>query len=238
MSVDRVRSAPPKSIYEVGCKASRRRKRERKRNYDAKKKTLADPTVEIYEKHEDESEGIDCRIPFKNGLYTGTRYDGIRDFSRRSRRYRHHRDHGIPSEAARIVGCDRPGNFRIVDEAQEEPTLCSSVDMSADESRRSFRLSLFASDMHRLGDDRGGERKCRSMPLKDLLEECVAKLKVETGQGTVEYAIILSTLLGVVVALGMLMGVVEDGLFISHAIRAASHNVEVVFGGAADVFSF
>lgn len=76
------------------------------------------------------------------------------------------------------------------------------------------------------------------MPLRDLLAECVSKLEVEAGQSTVEYAVVLTAFMGIVVALGMLMGSLEDGVFVEHAITAASHNVEVLLGGTADVFSY
>lgn len=59
-----------------------------------------------------------------------------------------------------------------------------------------------------------------------------------SGQSSVEYAIILAAFLVVIAACGLLMNALTDGLFIEHAISAASHNAQVLFGGAADVFSF
>ncbi len=58
------------------------------------------------------------------------------------------------------------------------------------------------------------------------------------GQSTVEYAVVLGALLCVVVALGVLAHAVGDGLFVRHAVMAASHNVQGAGGGVVDVFCF
>lgn len=83
-----------------------------------------------------------------------------------------------------------------------------------------------------------GERIGHFVPLRDLLSECISKFEVESGQGTVEYALVLTACFSIFVALGLLMGSIEDGVFVDHAVQAASHNVEVLLGGAADVFSY
>ncbi len=90
-------------------------------------------------------------------------------------------------------------------------------------------IGTLASDESRIG---------HFVALRDLVSDCVSKLEVESGQSTVEYALVLSACLGVVVGLGLLMGSIEDGVFVEHAVAAASHNVEVLLGGTADVFSF
>ncbi|WP_241156013.1 hypothetical protein [Adlercreutzia sp. ZJ154] len=58
------------------------------------------------------------------------------------------------------------------------------------------------------------------------------------GQSSVEYAVVLGAILCIVVVLGALSSVVSDGVFIQHAIAAASHNVQGSVGGAIDVFCF
>ncbi len=60
----------------------------------------------------------------------------------------------------------------------------------------------------------------------------------EKGQSTVEYAVIVGTSIAIVVALGLLAQALNDGMFIEHAINSASHNIHVLFGGTADVFSY
>jgi hypothetical protein len=68
------------------------------------------------------------------------------------------------------------------------------------------------------------------------------KLKVKfasvQGQSTVEYAIVFAALLIIVVALGALMNVVSDGVFVEHAKTSASHNIEDSAGGMSDVFAY
>lgn len=93
-------------------------------------------------------------------------------------------------------------------------------------------------DIGTIATDRSKDRIGRFVALRDLVTDCVSKLEVESGQGTVEYALILSACLAVVVGIGMLMGSIEDGVFVEHVVTAASHNVEVLLGGAADVFSY
>ena len=59
------------------------------------------------------------------------------------------------------------------------------------------------------------------------------------GQGTLEYALVMAGLLSIVVALGVLWRVLGGGVFVEHALMAASHHVQAVAPGAvADVFVF
>ena len=59
------------------------------------------------------------------------------------------------------------------------------------------------------------------------------------GQGTLEYALAMAGLLSIVVALGVLWRVLGGGVFVEHALMAASHHVQAVEPGAgADVFVF
>ena len=61
----------------------------------------------------------------------------------------------------------------------------------------------------------------------------------ERGQGTVEFALVTAGLLAVVVACGALWRSLEGGLFVEHALTAASHHVQGVAPGAvADVFLY
>ena len=58
-----------------------------------------------------------------------------------------------------------------------------------------------------------------------------------SGQSTVEYAIVLGAILCVLVAIGLLARAVDSGMFVQHALMAASHNISGSAGGAIDVFA-
>lgn len=60
----------------------------------------------------------------------------------------------------------------------------------------------------------------------------------ERGQSTVEAAVVMAAGLAIVVAIGALANAVEDGMFVEHAVLAASHSLDGMLGGAADVFSY
>lgn len=60
----------------------------------------------------------------------------------------------------------------------------------------------------------------------------------ERGQSTVEYAVVMAALLCVIGAIGMLGNAVDAGMFVQHAIAAASHNLQGMLGGVVDVFSY
>lgn len=60
----------------------------------------------------------------------------------------------------------------------------------------------------------------------------------ERGQATVEFAVVLAAGLAIVVALGALANAAEGGMFVEHAVSAASHSLGGILGGAADVFSY
>lgn len=60
----------------------------------------------------------------------------------------------------------------------------------------------------------------------------------ESGQATVEYAVVLGALICVVVALGVMARAINDGLFVEHALSSASHHVQASVGWVTDVFAF
>ena len=66
----------------------------------------------------------------------------------------------------------------------------------------------------------------------------VKKLKNRSGQSTVEFAIIALVLMIIIAALSFFSEKVEAGIFMNHAISAASHNVVDSISGLADAFSF
>lgn len=60
----------------------------------------------------------------------------------------------------------------------------------------------------------------------------------ERGQGTVEYAVVTAAFVCVVVAGAALWRALSEGLFVDHALLAASHHVAGALTWATDVFSY
>lgn len=54
----------------------------------------------------------------------------------------------------------------------------------------------------------------------------------ERGQGTVEFAVVFFGFLSLVIALGVVRGAFQDGLFVDHALQSASHSLESSAPGA------
>ncbi len=61
----------------------------------------------------------------------------------------------------------------------------------------------------------------------------------ENGQATVEFALVVTAFLIIVVVLALLWHQIQDGLFVEHALAAASHHVGLAMPGSiADVFLY
>ena len=65
-----------------------------------------------------------------------------------------------------------------------------------------------------------------------------ATMQGESGQSTVEYAVILGVFMVIVVGLGALLQVMDAGTFIDHALSAASHHLQLSAAGVVDVFAY
>lgn len=63
-------------------------------------------------------------------------------------------------------------------------------------------------------------------------------IKNVKGQSTVEYAVIVSALIGIVLALGMVGSAIKGGLFTEHALSAASHCVTSSISGIIDALCY
>lgn len=66
----------------------------------------------------------------------------------------------------------------------------------------------------------------------------VTKLSSKSGQSTVEFALIVFAIVCVVIALGVLLHNVEAGMFLEHAISAASHSIVNSVSGITDSFCY
>lgn len=61
----------------------------------------------------------------------------------------------------------------------------------------------------------------------------------QKGQGTVEFAVVTGGLLVIAVVCGLLWRAIESGLFVEHALSAASHHVcGIALGALSDVFLY
>lgn len=60
-----------------------------------------------------------------------------------------------------------------------------------------------------------------------------------SGQGTVEYALVLAVFLALVIALGVVWRFLDAGVIVDHALQSASHHLKDVASGAwIDVFLY
>lgn len=55
----------------------------------------------------------------------------------------------------------------------------------------------------------------------------------ESGQATVEYAIVLTGVLALVLGLGVVHSFLQDGALVTHALQSSSHGIENVCAGSA-----
>ena len=62
--------------------------------------------------------------------------------------------------------------------------------------------------------------------------------KNQDGQSTVEFAIVTAAIIVIVVALGAIWRLGDEGIFVDHAVSSASHHLEEAAAGiVGDVFS-
>lgn len=64
-------------------------------------------------------------------------------------------------------------------------------------------------------------------------------MREDSGQSTVEFAIVSAAFLALVIGLSLLWRSVSDGTFVDHAILSASHHIQQsVVGGGMDVLLY
>ena len=63
-------------------------------------------------------------------------------------------------------------------------------------------------------------------------------LAADSGQGTVEFAVVMAGLLSIIIGLGALWHLWDQGIVVSHALRSASHVINASLGWIADVFVY
>ena len=60
----------------------------------------------------------------------------------------------------------------------------------------------------------------------------------DSGQGTVEFAVVMAGLLAIIIGLGALWHLWDTGIVVSHALRSGSHVINGALGWIADVFIY
>lgn len=76
------------------------------------------------------------------------------------------------------------------------------------------------------------------MPLLRALTGCDAAGSRESGQGTVEFAVVTAAFLAIVVAFGVLWRTLSGAVFVEHALAVASHRVVVAPAVWGDVLRY
>lgn len=82
-------------------------------------------------------------------------------------------------------------------------------------------------------------RPFRPLVVKQVTSVRRGLLCNRSGQGTVEYAVVLAAFMAIVVALGALWHFLDAGTVVQHALQGASHHLQSVTAGAiGDVFQY
>lgn len=135
-------------------------------------------------------------------------------------------DNGVSAESARALGRHSDRNQQPVGAVAAELHFAADSLAYGTLARR----TLFAKECGCFG-------LCamRAPARVRLVRRCCS----ESGQGTIEYALVMFGFLSVVAGLGALWNMLGDGLLATHALMSASHHVQAVAPGAvADVFAF
>lgn len=77
------------------------------------------------------------------------------------------------------------------------------------------------------------------MAYRPALGVCCGAPRAQSGQGTVEFALVAAAFLVISLGLAALWGAFDGGLLVQHALQAASHHVGGVMpGNIADIFLY
>ena len=88
-------------------------------------------------------------------------------------------------------------------------------------------------------DSRTLDRHRRRYQFTLIAQQIRRVSKNESGQSTVEYALILAAFLAVIVAGGAAWNFLREGTLVQHALMSASHHVQMTsLGSIADIFSY
>lgn len=175
----------------------------------------------------EETAGGCCIAEGEAGMSQGAGNHRVCNSRRRAGRDSYHCHNRIPAEAPRALGCNCRRDIQSVEDFRNEGYLeVSGFQVSPQYSagnRPEYAVHTSRRRMYRI---------------QELLSGCLDSLMSEKGQSTVEFAIVFAVLLCVVAGVGIFMDAVGSGMFVEHAVLAASHNAGVVPGGATDVFCY
>ncbi len=135
--------------------------------------------------------------------------------------------YGISSENPRALGCDSRRYQRAV--------VLRLHARFAMRLRARFAMCLRALFVGRFV----GAARLKNVSRETLCARFLGRLSSASGQGTVEYALVMAALLSIVIGLGALWRVFDAGILVEHALASASHHMQAVTPGAvADVFIY
>lgn len=156
------------------------------------------------------------------------RHDGICHFGRRFGGDSHCCDNGVSSEGARALGRHSNRNKQLIGTVAAESRLAG------------FRLAaLHLSELRLAEGILSHVAFVRYAARETAYTRLVRRCRSESGQGTIEYALVMFGFLSIVAGLGALWNMLGDGMLTTHALMSASHHVQAVAPGAvADVFAF
>ena len=151
----------------------------------------------------------------------GAGNDGIRDSCRRARRHRNSGNYRVQTPTSGVVECDCGRH--------QQPIGVRAV------LRRiaGTHLVVPALPGQRVMVSRIPATRCR---LSRVFNEVVAD---ETGQSTVEFAIVTAGFMAVTAVLSLMRHVFGDGVVVEHALAVASHHIQLVAPATmVDVFLY
>lgn len=200
------------------------------------------------------AETYDCAVVCRQDegcVQMRARYNGICHLGRCFGGDSHRCDNGVSAESARALGRHSNGDQQSVTADGAGLQLAMGFRLAAS---LQLAASAFAQGVHvhRRGQAltrRAFARRVSPSRMHGVLRHCaqgvwpqthiVCKRGSESGQGTIEYALVMFGFLSIVAGLGALWNMLGDGLLATHALVSASHHVQAVAPGAvADVFAF
>lgn len=67
----------------------------------------------------------------------------------------------------------------------------------------------------------------------------IKKTADSTGQSTIEFALVVVAFLALLIGFGVMWRAFDEGLFVEHATKSASHHMQLVYPGAIrDVLAY
>lgn len=81
-------------------------------------------------------------------------------------------------------------------------------------------------------------RRCERSDQARMCKTRAQKCTCESGQGTVEFALVTVALLAIVIGISAIWHLVSDGTLMQHVLSSASHHIDGQISALADVFAY